>query len=82
MFSTQDLCHVYHLAGIRRGDECKNTFNTPLGHFEYLVIPFGLTIGPAFFQGMVYDVLWNFLNHLAFVYLDDSLIFSQNQENM
>ncbi len=40
----------------------KTVFNTPLGHFEYLVMPFGLTSAPAVFQAMVNDVLRDFIN--------------------
>lgn len=48
-----------------------------MGHFEYLVMPFGLNIAPAVFQTLVNDILRDFTNRCAFVYLDDILIFSK-----
>lgn len=52
-------------------------FNTPTGHFEYLVLPFGLSNAPAVFQALVNDVLRDMINIFVFVYLDDILIFSR-----
>ncbi|KAG1926482.1 retrotransposable element [Pimephales promelas] len=75
-FSKLDLRNAYHLVRIRRGDEWKTAFNTPLGHFEYRVLPFGLVNAPAVFQALINDVLRDMLNIFVFVYLDDILIFS------
>lgn len=62
---------------IWEGDRWKTAFNTPTGHYEYLVILFGLTNAPTVFQGLINDVLRDMLNWFVFVYLDDILIFSK-----
>jgi hypothetical protein len=56
-FTKLNLRNAYHLVHIREGDEWKSVFNTPVGHFEYLVMPLGLTNAPAVFQNLVNDVL-------------------------
>lgn len=59
IFSKLDLRNDYDLVRIQEGDEWKTT----LGHFEYLVMPFGLTSAPATFRAFVNDVLRDMLNH-------------------
>lgn len=76
MFTKLDLRNAYHLVRMRAGDKWKTAFSTPLGHFEYLVMPFGLSNTPAVFQGLI-NVLQDFLHRFVFVYLDDILIFFQ-----
>ena len=78
VFPKLDLRNAYHLVRVRPGDEWKTTFNTPLGHFEYQVMPFGLSNAPAVFQALVNDVLRDMLNRFVFVYIDDIFIYSQN----
>ena len=79
IFTKLDLRNAYHLVRIKEGDEWK-TFNTPTGHWEYLVMPFGLTKAPAVLQTLVNDVLRDLINWYVFVYLDDILIFSRSPE--
>ncbi len=81
IFKKLDLRNAYHLVRIREGDEWKTAFNTPTGHFEYLVMPFGLSNSPAVFQALVNDVLRDMVDRFVFVYLDDILIFSQNERD-
>ena len=71
---------MYHLVRIREGDEWKTAFNTPLDHFEYIVMSFGLTNAPAIFQFLVNDFLRVMLNRSVFLYIDDILIFSKSVE--
>ena len=58
---------------IRSGDEWKTAFSTPSGHYEYKVMPFGLSNCPSVFQALVNDVLLEMINRCVFVYLDDIL---------
>ncbi|KAI3359803.1 hypothetical protein L3Q82_014179, partial [Scortum barcoo] len=78
IFTKLDLQNAYHLVQIWELDEWKTGFNTLHGHYEYLVILFGLTNAPAVFQSFINEVLRDFLNDFVYVYLDDILIFSPN----
>ena len=50
---------------------------TRYGHFEYLVLPFGLTNAPATFMGLMNEVFRPLLDKSVVIYLDDILIHSR-----
>ena len=74
-FTQLDLTNAYHRMRIREGDEWKTAFRTRYGHFEYQVMPFGLSNAPATFQGYVNKILAEKLDIFVIVYLDDILIY-------
>ena len=80
LFTKLDLRGAYNLVRIREGDEWKTAFRTRFGHFEYLVMPFGLCNAPATFQHFVNDIFRDWLDIFVIVYLDDILIFSTSLE--
>ncbi|CAJ0952578.1 unnamed protein product [Ranitomeya imitator] len=80
-FTKINLRGAYNLVRIRRGDEWKTAFNTPEGHFEYLVMPFGLANAPSVFQSFMHDIFREYLDKFLIVYLDDILIFSDDWES-
>lgn len=49
ILSKLNLCNAYWLAWILEKVKWKTAFNTRFGHFEYLVMFFGLTNAPAVF---------------------------------
>ncbi|XP_063800275.1 uncharacterized protein LOC134968692, partial [Pseudophryne corroboree] len=80
IFTKLDLRGAYNLIRIREGDEWKTAFNTRDGHYEYLVMPFGLSNAPAVFQHFVNEIFRDILYRHVVVYLDDILIFANDLE--
>ena len=77
-FTQLDLTNAYYRMRIRESDEWKTAFRTRYEHFEYQVMPFGLSNAPATFQGYVNKILAEKLDVFIIVYLDDILIYTEN----
>ena len=80
-FTKIDLKDAYYRIRIREEDQWKTAFRTRYGHFEFIVMPMGLTNAPATFQNYINTALYDILDHFCIVYLDDILIFSSNRES-
>lgn len=79
-FSTIDLAKGFHQIMMNEKDIEKTAFSTPLGHFEYIRMPFGLKNAPATFQRLMNHVLRDFINKICVLYMDDILVFSTSLE--
>ncbi|KAK3545866.1 hypothetical protein QTP70_016399 [Hemibagrus guttatus] len=73
-----DLRSAYNLIRIRESDEWKTAFVTPTGHYEYLVMPYGLVNALSVFQDFMHTVLQEFLHKSVIVYIENILIYSRN----
>lgn len=79
-FSTLDLLSGYHQVRLKSGEEYKTAFQSHHGHFEFLVMAFGLSGAPGTFQGAMNTTLAPLLRKCAIVFFDDILIYSRSFE--
>ena len=81
IFSTIDLRSGYYHIGLTEGSRPKSAFVAPMGKFEFLRTPFGLSQAPAHFQLLIDNVLQG-CSKFAMGYLDHIIIFSRTEEHL
>lgn len=67
IFTKLDLRNAYHLVRIREENSGKQPLT--LGHFEYIVMLFGLTNTPMIFQALINGVLKDMLNRVFNIFI-------------
>ena len=78
IFSTMDLWSGFHQIPLSEESKEKTAFSTMDRHFQYCVLPMGLSKSPITFQQLMVQVLRGLQFRCTIVYCDDIIVFSQS----
>jgi hypothetical protein len=79
-FTTLDLTKGYHQMNLDTSSWEYTAFTTPLGLYQWKVLPMGMKTSGAVFQRLMDSVLGDLQPKIAVVYIDDITIFSPTLE--
>jgi len=81
VFSVLDLKSGFHQIPLKMSDIEKTAFSVNNGKYEFTRLPFGLKNAPAIFQRALDDILHEHIGKICFIYIDDIIIFSKDDES-
>lgn len=79
IFSKINLCLGYHQVKIKEEYISTTAFRMRCRHYEFLVMPFGLSNVPAIFMGLVNRFFYPFLDRFVIIFIYDILVYSRDR---
>jgi hypothetical protein len=67
-FTSLEMQSGYHQINLDPMETPKTAFCTPVGHYEFTVLPFGLTNAPATFQNVMSDLFSDMIDDFLVIY--------------
>jgi hypothetical protein len=65
---------------IKEEDISKTAFRTRYGHYEFTMVPFGLSNVPVVFMCLMNGIFREYLDKFVIVFLDGILVYSKSEE--
>lgn len=80
-FTSLDMTAGYHQILMEEANQYKTAFQTHHGHYEYTMMPYGVTGGPPTFQQTMNYILAPLLRKGVVVFVDDILIYKKTWDD-